>query len=95
MYRPKDIQERILHRFKIARGHLNKVVNMIEEDEYCIDIIMQSQAVQKALKTADDLILETHLRTCATNAIKKGNQDKAISEIMNVFKRKPLWLLIK
>jgi DNA-binding FrmR family transcriptional regulator len=45
-YRPKDTQERILHRLKIAKGHLEKVTNMIEEDVYCIDVLHQLQAVE-------------------------------------------------
>lgn len=87
-YRPKDIQERILHRFKIASGHLKKVINMLENQEYCIDVIHQSQAVQRALKEADDLILENHLKTCAADAIRGGRQDEAVTEVMNVFKKR-------
>lgn len=87
MYRPKDTQERILHRFKIASGHLKKVIKMVEDQEYCIDIIHQSQAVQKALREADNLMLENHLKTCAADAIKKGRQDEAVQEVMNVFKK--------
>ena len=87
-YQPKDTQERILHRFKIASGHLKKVVDMMENHEYCIDVIHQSQAVQRALKETDDLILENHLKTCATDAIREGRQDEAVAEVMNVFKRR-------
>ena len=50
MYHPKDDKQRIVHRLKIARGHLNKVIQMIEDDEYCIDVLHQSQAVQQALR---------------------------------------------
>ncbi len=88
MYKPKDTQERILHRFKIASGHLKKVIEMIEKDDYCIDIIHQSQAVQKALEEANNLILENHLKTCASDAIRGGRQEEAVAEVMNVFKRK-------
>jgi len=87
MYRPKDTKERILHRLKIAKGHLNKVVKMIENNEYCIDVIHQSQAVQRALEEADALVLENHLKTCAAEAIKKGKDQEAIKELMTVFKR--------
>lgn len=86
-YRPKDTQERILHRLKIAQGHLKKVIEMVENNDYCIDVIHQSQAVQAALKEADSLTLENHLKTCAAEAIKKGQQEKAVLEIMNVFKK--------
>ena len=87
MYRPKDTQERILHRLKISAGHLKKVIKMVENDEYCIDVIHQSQAVQCALQEADSLVLENHLKTCAANAIRDGKQEEAIKELMNVFKR--------
>ena len=87
MYRPQDTQERILHRLKIAQGHLKKVLNMVEDGEYCIDVIHQNKAVQRALSEADSLILENHLKTCAAEAIKKGRQDEAIKELMNVFKK--------
>lgn len=88
MYRPKDTQERILHRLKIARGHLEKVIEMVEKDEYCIDVIHQSQAVQRALEKADSVILENHLRTCVVDHIKKGNIEVSTEELMKVFKKR-------
>ena len=84
-YRPKDTQERILHRLKIALGQLKKVSLMAQEDAYCIDIVHQSQAVQKALAEIDNLILENHLKTCVVKDIKSGNEERAITEIMAVF----------
>lgn len=86
-YRPKDTKERILHRLKIAQGHLKKVMQMVESDVYCIDILHQSQAVQKAIKQTDNLILENHLNCCVTNAITKGEKEEAITEVMNIFKK--------
>lgn len=88
MYRPTNTQERILHRLKIARGHLDKVINMVEKDEYCIDVLHQSSAVQSALKETDGVILENHLKTCVSDSIKSGNQEEAIKEVMEVFKKK-------
>lgn len=87
MYRPKDTQERILHRLKISMGHLKKVIKMVEDDEYCIDVLHQSQAVQKALKETDNLMLENHLKKCAADAISSGRRDEAIAEVMQVFKK--------
>jgi len=86
-YRPKDTKERILHRLKIARGHLAKVITMVEKDAYCIDVIMQSKAVQAGIKEADHLLLENHLQSCVADAMKKGKKDEAIAEVMNVFKK--------
>lgn len=86
-YRPKDTQERIVHRLKITKGHLEKVIKMIEEDAYCIDVLHQMQAAEAALEKTEGVILENHLKTCTANAIKEGKTDEAISEIMNVFKK--------
>lgn len=87
-YKPKDTHERIGHRLKITRGHFNKVVDMVEKDEYCIDILHQMQAIESALRETGNLILENHLKTCVADEISKGNKDEAIAEIMQVFKRK-------
>ena len=86
-YRPKNTQERILHRLKISKGHLEKVIRMVEDDTYCIDVIHQTQAIQKALKEIDNLTLENHLKSCVSDAIKNGKKDEAIAEVMNVFKK--------
>ena len=86
-YKPKNKKDRTLHRLKIARGHLDKVIRMVEENDYCIDVLHQSQAVQKAIKETDNLILENHLNTCVADSITKGRKKEAISEIMQVFKK--------
>lgn len=89
MFRPKNEKERILHRLKIIQGHYKKVVKMVEDDVYCIDILHQSQAVQKAMHEVDNILLEQHLAGCVTDAMHKHeNQEQVIKEIMGVFKRK-------
>lgn len=88
MYRPKDTQERIIHRLKISLGHLKRVIAMVEKDEYCIDILHQSQAVQEALKQTDNLVMENHLENCVADEIKRGNSKKAISEVMSVLSKR-------
>ena len=87
MFRPKDTNERIMHRLKIARGHLDKVIKMVEANEYCIDVLHQSQAVQKALKETDNLMLENHLKTCAVEAFNEGRQIEAVEEILKVMRK--------
>ena len=87
-YRPKDTHERITHRLKIARGHLNKVIKMMEDDVYCIDVMHQMQAVESGLKETGNLLLENHLTSCVADAIKEGRQKEAIAEVMSVFKKR-------
>lgn len=86
-YRPKDTKERILHRLKIADGHLKKVMQMIENGGYCIDVLTQSQAVQSAIKETDALILKNHLQTCVVDHIKKGQTKATVEEIIKVFQK--------
>jgi DNA-binding FrmR family transcriptional regulator len=87
MYKPKDHKERILHRLKISSGHLKKVISMVESDTYCIDVLLQSQAVQQALKETDAVILENHLNTCVVDAIKMGKSKEVTEEIMMILKK--------
>jgi len=84
----KNIKSEILHRLKISRGHLNKIIKMVEEDKYCIDIVHQSLAVQAALKKADGLVLKNQLQTCVAESIREGNDKEAIDEIMGVLEKK-------
>jgi DNA-binding FrmR family transcriptional regulator len=86
-FTPQTTRERISHRLKITQGHLKKVQDMLEHDAYCIDVIHQSQAVQKALKQIDHLILENHLKGCVAKAISEGRRDEAVAEVMEVFQR--------
>ncbi|MFA5770041.1 MAG: metal-sensitive transcriptional regulator [Patescibacteria group bacterium] len=84
-----DNNKKVLQRMKIARGHLDKVIDMVEKGEYCLDVIQQSQAVQSALSKADEVILENHLRTCVKESMMTGKDvDKKVDEVIEVFKRK-------
>ena len=78
----------ILHRAKIIEGHLKKVVSMIENDEYCIDILNQSYAVQSALKKLDEAVLGDHMQCCVVQKIKDGKGNEAAKEVMEAFKRR-------
>lgn len=70
-------------------GHLDGVKKMIEKDKYCIDIILQNEAVISAIKKVNELILENHLSTCVTEAIKgkkEKERKKKIKELLEIFK---------
>jgi len=88
MNHSEDTKKEIIHRLQIARGHLEKVISMVEKDVYCIDIVHQSIAVQAALKKADEVVLENHLKTCVSDSIKRGESDEAIKEVMEVLQKK-------
>lgn len=86
--RNQTVQQNILHRLKIARGHLDKVISMVEQGHYCIDVIHQSLAVQAALRETDHVILKNHMETCVADAIKEGKSNEVIDEVMKVMEKK-------
>jgi DNA-binding FrmR family transcriptional regulator len=80
--------EETLKRMRIISGHLGGVIRMVEEDAYCIDIIRQIQAVQAALNKVSAAILEDHLNSCVTTAIRGENpaeRERVMREITDVF----------
>lgn len=77
----------IVKRLKSARGHLSRVIKMVEEDGYCIDILHQSLAVQAALKRTDELILANHLKRCVQGVLTPREKNKQIQEILELFKQ--------
>jgi len=84
----EDVKKNVAHRLKIVEGHLKKVMEMVEDNKYCIDILNQSLAVQNALKRIDEVILENHLKTCVADKIKQGKNGEAIKEVIEIFKRR-------
>ena len=84
-------KQQTLKRLAIAEGHLRKVRSMVEEEDYCPDIIHQSKAVQAALKRVDALVLDGHLHTCVLTNL-KGSQkqkNKLADEIVELFRKDP------
>jgi DNA-binding FrmR family transcriptional regulator len=82
-------QEKAVNRLKSASGHLQGIVAMLEEDRYCIDVIMQIQAVQAALTQTSQMILDSHLHHCVITAIQgdePAERERVLEEIMQVFK---------
>lgn len=78
-------------RLKKIEGQVRGLQRMLEEDKYCIDIITQTSAVRNALRSFEDEMLEEHLSTCVKDQMqsgKKSEEDKAISEVLKVYKLK-------
>jgi DNA-binding FrmR family transcriptional regulator len=87
MDRSED-RKKVLVRLKSIEGHIRGIERMVEEDVYCIDIMKQTLAVQKALDKVNSLIMQNHLNECVTTAI-KGNdarrRQQVIGELVDVF----------
>jgi DNA-binding FrmR family transcriptional regulator len=77
-----------LVRLKTIEGHIRGIERMVEEDQYCIDIIKQIQAVQSALNKTSNLILEGHLNSCLITAVRGDDPDEReikLKEISELF----------
>ncbi|MBN2168464.1 MAG: metal-sensing transcriptional repressor [Actinobacteria bacterium] len=75
--------------FKKAQSLLGRIIDMVEEDEYCIDIMQQNLAVLGMLKSANRILMEGHLNDCFSKAIKSGSEKRKqemIQEILQVTK---------
>jgi len=85
----QDEQKRqVLNRLKSIEGHVRGIQRMVDDDTYCIDVMRQVHAVQKALEGVSALVLENHLNTCVTTAIRGSDVDereRMIGEIVGVF----------
>jgi DNA-binding FrmR family transcriptional regulator len=85
---PADRKILLKNRALTIQGHIGAIARMIDDDAYCIDIIKQTQAIQKAIDKLNALILENHLASCVTTAI-RGNKakerERVIKELMDVF----------
>lgn len=78
-------RKKSLDRLKRAKGQLEGVIKMIEEDKYCADVLTQMLALQGALKGVPPLILESHLHTCGAehlNSKDPQKKEKFIKEIV-------------
>ena len=79
-------QTSVLNRLKTARGHLEAVIRMVEEDQYCPDVMKQLSAVQGSLERASRLVLRNHLETCVAAAMQAGRIEEIVDELMEALR---------
>lgn len=81
-------KRQILNRLKSVEGHIRGIQRMVEEDTYCVDVIRQVHAAQRALENINAVVLGNHLHTCVTTAIRGedvAERERMIGEIVSVF----------
>lgn len=79
---------KIIKRLQIIEGQVRGLCEMIEKDKYCIDVITQSSAIKQGLSNIEDILMEHHLSHCVVKQIKDGTIDKAVAEVLKVYKLK-------
>ncbi|WP_394551525.1 metal-sensitive transcriptional regulator [Agromyces sp. MMS24-JH15] len=83
----EDIKRRALHRTRIIEGQLRAIERMIDDEDYCVDIITLSLAVQKSLGSLNKLLVENHLRTHVSHQYEEGGdaREAAVAELLRLF----------
>lgn len=75
-----------LNRLKTVRGHLNAVIDMIEDERYCPEVMKQVSALQSSLEKVNRILLQNHLETCVAHAVAEGRTIEIVQELMETMK---------
>lgn len=85
--RTEDEKAKVLNRLKRIEGQVRGIQKMVEDDRYCVDILVQITAIDSALNKVGHSLMERHTHHCVADAIKKGEGEEAIDELMKVMKQ--------
>lgn len=76
--------DKVILRLKTAKGQIEAVIKMIEDERYCIDVANQLLAIQSLIKNANQEVLSDHLNHCVKNAVMMEDADKKIEEVIKI-----------
>src|SRR5262245_10032674 len=85
-----ETKGKVLGRLRRIEGQVQGIQRMVEDDKYCVDILLQLAAVQGAVEQAQKLLLSQHIESCVADAIRSGNsreRQKKVGELLDVFSR--------
>jgi DNA-binding FrmR family transcriptional regulator len=85
-----DTKAKALGRLRRIEGQVQGIQRMVEEDKYCVDVLLQLAAVQGAVEQVQKLVLGQHIESCVTDAIRSGNareRQRKLGELLDVFSR--------
>ncbi|MFQ5966517.1 MAG: metal-sensitive transcriptional regulator [Acidimicrobiia bacterium] len=75
-----------LNRLRTVRGHMDAVIGMVEEEQYCPDVMKQVSALQGSLEKVNRVLLQNHLETCVAHAVADGRTEEIVDELMETMK---------
>jgi len=85
-----DDKRRLLARLRRAEGQVAAIRRMIDDDTYCVDVLVQISAARGALGKVGEAVLRNHVETCVSSALQHGDdvqRQQKIDELMDVFSR--------
>jgi len=85
-----DTKSKALGRLRRIEGQIQGIQRMVDEEQYCVDILLQLSAVQGAVAQVQKLVLGQHIESCVSDAIRSGTtreRQKKVGELLDVFSR--------
>ncbi len=84
--REPELKKSLVQRLRTAIGHLSAVERMVQEEQYCIDILKQISAVQSSLSKVAHAVADSHMRHCVREAIDEGKGEEEVEEMLETLK---------
>src|SRR5699024_3573131 len=84
--RTDEEKQSVVNGLKRIEGQVRGIQRMVEEDRYCVDVLVQISAINAALKKVGFSVTERHMKHCVSNAVNDGEGDLAIEELLEVMK---------
>jgi DNA-binding FrmR family transcriptional regulator len=75
----------LLRRLASIEGHLKGIRKMVEEDQYCVDILQQTHAVKRAIDKLEGALVSGHLNSCVKTGILEGRDAEVLRELNEIF----------
>ncbi|MBM4415579.1 MAG: metal-sensitive transcriptional regulator [Chloroflexi bacterium] len=80
-----DTRKDVLRRLAYIEGHLGGVRQMIEQDQYCVDVLKQTYAVRRAIEKLESKLLSGHLHHCVVDGITGGEGERVLDELVELY----------
>jgi len=78
-------RDQALKRLNYIEGHLAGIRRMIDEDQYCVDVLKQTYAVRRAIEKMEGLLLDGHLHTCVVEGVREGREEQVVGELLQLY----------
>ncbi len=80
-----EVQHDALRRLAYIEGHLAGIRKMIEQDQYCVDVLKQTYAVRRAIGKLEGKLLNGHLQGCVVEGIEAGESERVVKELVDLY----------
>ena len=84
--RSDEDRKKLINRLSRIEGQIRGIKGMVERDAYCIDILNQASAASSALSSFCKVILSSHIRTCVTEDVREGHEEK-VDELVKTLQK--------